>query len=241
MENIFICIPTYNEADNIIALLEKLNIIKKFIKNYQIKVVIVDDNSPDGTGDIIEKYKIDHPNYCLFTIHNSHKTGLGKAYIQAFSYALSQKAFAVLMMDADFSHNPEYIPSILNQLNKYDFIIGSRYTKGGGVVNWPLKRKLISRLGNFYAQIILSSPINDLTGGFNCYKAEVIKKLHLDTLKSEGYSFQIELKYRAYKIGYKYHEVPIIFKDREFGKSKFSSGIFREAIITPWKLRFGLF
>lgn len=233
-----ICIPTYNEADNIVELLTKIKHVAKFSKEHTIKVVIIDDNSPDGTADEVKNYSMKNKHFEIHIINNKKKNGLGFAYIKGFEYSIKDKADGILMMDADHSHNPDYIPEIIKKLETSDFVIGSRYMKKGGVVNWEFKRKMISKLGNLYSRIILWTGINDLTGGFNCYKREVLEKIDLSQIHSNGYSFQIELKYKALKNGFTYSQVPIIFKERKYGDSKFDGSIFREAILTPWKLRF---
>lgn len=240
MKKISICIPTYNEAENIISLLDKIRSEVSIISEYQFEAVIIDDNSPDKTANIVEEYKKNNPDFMIKIIVNPGKGGLGKAYITGFNYAISSDAHAVMMMDADHSHDPVYIKDIVGKLTDYDFVVGSRYSKGGGVVNWDFRRKMISMFGNLYSRFILGIGITDLTGGFNCYKKEVLEAVNLSTVRSNGYSFQIEIKYKAAKEGYKYTETPIIFKDREFGKSKFDGKIFREAVLTPWKLKLGI-
>jgi dolichol-phosphate mannosyltransferase len=239
MEKIFIIIPTYNEADNIIALLDKIRNV--FIRQnfYDFSIIVVDDSSPDGTAELVEHYGQRHQDLHISIINNKQKVGLGRAYTKGFAQALRKGAYAVVMMDADMSHDPSYLPSLINNLDKYDCILGSRYIKGGNVLNWDLRRKFISKFGNLYSQIILGVPLHDLTGGFNCYKNSVLRAINIDSLQSNGYSFQIEVKYRAFKKGFQFLEVPIIFKDRELGQSKLSGNIIWEAIFTPWKLRFG--
>jgi dolichol-phosphate mannosyltransferase len=239
MNKVLVCIPTYNEADNIVDILNAVKSQQSKISEYKLGVVVIDDTSPDGTGEIVEKYIEENPDFEVYLVTNKVKAGLGRAYIVGFKYAIAHDAFAVLEMDADFSHNPDYIPEIVSKLTDYDYVVGSRYTKNGGVVDWPFKRRFISWGGNMYSKFILLSGINDLTGGFNLYKTEIFKKVDLDQIKSNGFSFQIELKYKVKKAGFKGTEVPIIFKDREKGKSKFSGGIFKEAFSVPWKLRLG--
>lgn len=241
MKKVCICIPTYNEAENIGKLLGLIkNQIALIPNGYEIGVIVIDDNSPDKTGEIVEKYKDSNPDFDVQIIHNPGKAGLGKAYIQGFKKGIELGAFAVMEMDADFSHDPKYLPEMIKHLDHFDLVIGSRYVKNGGTLNWDTKRKLISFGGNLYSRMILMKNIHDFTGGFNLYKTDVFKKVDLGKITSNGYSFQIELKYKTLQQGFTYKEIPIIFKDREFGKSKFSGGIIKEAIKKPWKLRLGL-
>lgn len=239
MNKIHICIPTYNEAENIKELLTSLEKNLTKLTGYEFHILVIDDNSPDGTAEAIKEFK-KSSQLKITLLENQSKGGLGKAYLKGFKYAIADNTSAVVMMDADLSHNPSHLPSIFSELIKYDFVVGSRYVKDGGVQNWEKTRKLISKYGNLYSKIILGIKINDLTGGYNCYKKEVLESIDLDKIQSNGYSFQIELKYKASRKGFKGIEVPIMFKDRQFGKSKFNGGIIFEAIFTPWKLKFGL-
>ncbi len=229
-----IIIPTYNESDNIERLVKE---IFKKTKKYDVTILIVDDNSPDGTGKIADKLSKHFKNK-LFVIHRKGKLGLGTAYITGFKWGLKKDYNNFIEMDADFSHNPDYLPEMIELSKKYDFIIGSRYVKNGGVVGWTLSRKLLSRGGSIYSRIILLNPIHDLTGGFNLWKREVLEKIHIENIFSNGYAFQIEMKHKAYKNGFRYYELPIIFRDRKKGKSKMSNNIFKEAILAVWKLKF---
>jgi dolichol-phosphate mannosyltransferase len=172
-------------------------------------------------------------------IVNPQKIGLGKVYLQAFKYAIEKGAFAVCEVDADLSHDPKYLVKIAKLIRKYDLVIGSRYVENGGVINWGFRRLFISRVGSFYSKIILGLQVNDLTGGYNCYRTRVFEKVHIDSINTSGYAFQIELKYRTIKAGFSYIETPIIFVDRVKGVSKLSNSIFFEALLAPWKLRFG--
>ncbi len=239
MDKIHICIPTYNEAENIKELLNSLEKKLAKLSEYEFDILVIDDNSPDGTAGEVKDFK-ESSQLKITIIENQGKGGLGKAYLKGFRYALEDNTSAVVMMDADLSHNPSHLPSMISELIKYDFVVGSRYVKDGGVQNWDKIRKLISKYGNLYSKFILGVNISDLTGGYNCYKKEVLESINLDKIKSNGYSFQIELKYKSIKNGFKGTEVPIMFRDRRFGKSKFSGGIIFEAIFTPWKLKFGL-
>lgn len=224
-----VIIPTYNEALNI-----------KFITNEifktcpDINILIVDDNSPDGTAEIVHQM-LDKRIYIL---KRTKKQGLASAYIEGFKKGIDLGFNRFIQMDADFSHKPEYLPLMLENLKKYDFVIGSRNIKGGGVQNWSFFRNLISKAGSLYSKVILFCPINDLTGGFNGWRKEVLEGINLNNIISLGYSFQIELKYKAYKKGFKYIEFPIIFPDRKYGESKMSKDIFFEALKNVVKIRF---
>ena len=238
MEKLFVCIPTYNEIENIEKL---LNIIYKNslkIDNFELEIVFVDDNSPDGTAKLVENLSLNFP-LKIHLIKNPRKAGLGKAYLQAFQYCLDNGAYAICQMDADFSHNPEYLVKICKLITEYDLVIASRYIKNGGVINWGFKRQLISKYGNLYSKTILGIKVNDLTGGYNCFKTSIFEKVKLNSLKSLGYAFEIELKYKIIKAGFSFIETPIIFVNRVSGTSKMSNSIFTEAVFTPWKLRFG--
>lgn len=236
MKKLFICIPTYNEALNIIKIIKQLEDVSQKISDYEVNVVVIDDNSPDGTAKLVEEYKT-KSKIKLHVVNNPNKVGLGKAYIKGFKYSLENGADAICQMDADFSHDPKYLIPITRSLKDYDFVMGSRYIKGGGTVNWNFKRRFISRYGNLYSRLILAAGIHDLTGGYNCWNRKVLESINLDSIKANGFFFQIELKYKAIKKGFKWLEIPIIFKDRELGQSKFGSSIFKEALIKPWQLR----
>ncbi|MDD5687529.1 MAG: polyprenol monophosphomannose synthase [Elusimicrobia bacterium] len=224
-----VIIPTYNEKENI----EK--IVKQII-DLGFYILIIDDNSPDGTGEIAERLKMKDER--LQIMHREKKLGLGTAYIQGFKWALVRDFDYIFTMDADFSHDPGYLIAFIKKLSDFDLVIGSRYVKDGGVRNWPIRRKIISRFGNFYAKTILQFPVNDCTSGFMGFRREVLEKINLDKVKSEGYGFLIEMKYRTYKLGCKIYEYPIIFVDRTKGVSKISKNIIWEAIFLVWKLRF---
>ncbi|RYZ50374.1 MAG: polyprenol monophosphomannose synthase [Proteobacteria bacterium] len=203
----------------------------------KLHVLVVDDNSKDGTADIIRRMQSEHPEK-LFLLSRAGKLGLGTAYIAGFNWALERKYSALVEMDADFSHDPKELPSLIRSLQDADVVIGSRYVVGGSTENWNFFRKLISRAGSFYARSILGMTINDLTGGFNAWTAESLHKIGLNTIRSEGYSFQIELKYRAFLAGCKLIEHPIVFSERREGQSKMSSKIVFEALLRVWSLRF---
>ena len=232
MPKIYIIIPTYNEKNNIIQVLEKI-----FELNIEgLNVLVVDDNSPDGTGEIVDKLK--QSNLKLAVLHRKEKAGLGRAYIAGFKEVLPRGADYIFEMDADLSHDPKYIPEFLKAIKEYDLVLGSRYIKAGGVSNWNLSRRLISRFGNIYARFILGLPYRDLTGGFKCYQRRVLEKIDLDNLNSVGYNFQIETTYQAHQAGFKIAEIPIIFTERAEGKSKFNGKIIFESFYKVLILRF---
>ena len=231
--NDLIIIPTYNEKENLGPLLEAIYGIRP-----DIHVLVVDDNSPDGTGQLVADWA-ETPQYegRLFLLRRAGKLGLGTAYIAGFRWALARSYRRILEMDADFSHNPRYLPDLLAAAEEADLVLGSRYVPGGGVKNWGFWRRFLSRGGSLYARVLLGLPYQDLTGGFKCFRREVLETLDLGAVRSNGYSFQIELTYRAHCKGFKIKEVPIIFEDREVGKSKMSKHIFLEAVLMVWKLR----
>ena len=231
--NDLIIIPTYNEKENLGPLLEAIYEIRP-----DIHVLVVDDNSPDGTGQLVAEWA-EAPQYegRLFLLRRAGKLGLGTAYIAGFRWALARSYRRILEMDADFSHNPRYLPDLLAAAEEADLVLGSRYVPGGGVKNWGFWRRFLSRGGSLYARVLLGLPYQDLTGGFKCFRREVLETLDLGAVRSNGYSFQIELTYRAHCKGFKIKEVPIIFEDREVGKSKMSKNIFWEAVLMVWKLR----
>jgi dolichol-phosphate mannosyltransferase len=230
-----IIIPTYNERDNIGRL---LSLIFKTVP--KIHVLILDDNSPDGTGEFIIQLMSNQYRGKLFLLQRIGKLGLGTAYIAGFKWALERSYDFIVEMDADFSHNPKYLPAIISAAQTHDLVLGSRYVSGGGVVNWSFLRRIISRGGSLYSRIILGMPICDLTGGFKCFRRKVLETINLDQVKSTGYSFQIELTYRTFLYGFHIVEVPIIFEERAAGKSKMSRKIFFEAVFMVIKLRLEL-
>ncbi|HEY8280437.1 MAG TPA: polyprenol monophosphomannose synthase [Bdellovibrionota bacterium] len=228
-----IVIPTYNEIQNLKGLAEAVfQVVDSKAHLYgvgEVNVLVVDDNSPDGTGKLADELAKKEPR--LFVLHRQQKSGLGKAYVAGFAWALDRGYDAICEMDADFSHNPAYLPEFWRLLKDHDVVLGSRYVDGGGVKNWGVGRKFISRGGSIYAQTILGMPINDMTGGFNAWRRSVLEKVDISTLRSEGYAFQIELKWRAWKRGFKLVEFPIVFEDRTRGKSKMSKRIIVEAMM----------
>ncbi|MFH1245093.1 MAG: polyprenol monophosphomannose synthase [Candidatus Omnitrophota bacterium] len=223
---ILIIIPTYNEIANIEKLTEEIHSMLP-----EAHILIIDDNSPDGTGRLAEELARKDPRIKI--IHRARKLGLGSAYIQGFQYALARRYDFVFEMDADFSHQPKYLPDFLAAAPRYHLILGSRYIKGGGIESWGLCRRLLSRAANLYARIILRLPYKDLTGGFKCYSQTALAQIKLDSIISEGYVFQIETTYRIHRNRLAIKEIPIIFKGRDKGKSKISRKICLEAI---WKV-----
>ncbi len=228
-----IVIPTYNEIENIETILEKV-----FLLDLGVDILIVDDNSPDKTYEKVQEI-IDKDLYkgALHLMIRENKEGLGKAYVAGFKWCLAREYDFIIEMDADLSHDPKYLPSFIENIKEYDLVIGSRYVKGGGVVNWSLLRKFISFGGSTYARTILGISIKDVTGGFKCFRREVLEAIDLDNIISAGYAFQIEMNYRTILKGFKVKEVPIIFEDRVAGKSKMSKKIFIEALLNVVTLR----
>jgi len=231
---IAVAIPTFNEKDNIARLIKEI----LDLKIDQLEIIVIDDNSPDKTGDIV--FEIAQNDSKIHLIRRPRKLGLGTAYIQAFKYALENGIEIIFEMDADFSHDPKDIPFFLEKIKKYDLVIGSRYLKGINIVNWPLHRLLLSMFANKYVKFITEMKLTDSTSGFKCFRRKVIESFNLDSIKSNGYSFQIEMNYKAYKKGFSIGEIPIIFIDRNSGKSKLSKNIIIEAILIVWKLRLGI-
>jgi dolichol-phosphate mannosyltransferase len=230
-----IIVPTYNERENIDALLKKV-----FGLNLDIEVLIVDDNSPDGTGDRVEE--LSKSDDRIHLLRRPGKMGLGSAYIAGFKWALANTdAQFIFEMDADFSHDPGALPQFLEAVKDADLVLGSRYLEGITVMNWPLSRLFLSVGANIYTRIITGMPIKDATGGFKCFRRHVLESLPLDRIKSDGYSFQIEVNYLAWKSKFKIKEIPIIFVDRTIGTSKMSRRIIWEAAFLVWKLRLGSF
>ncbi len=226
-----VIIPTYNEIHNIKRLLP--DILSSFPA---IDVLVVDDNSPDGTADWVKEAAKSVPRIKI--IERPGKMGLGTAYVAGFRYMLENEYDYAIQMDADFSHDPQEIETFLETIKDYDLVIGSRYIYGVRVINWPIRRLLLSYFANLYSRFITGMPIKDGTGGFKCFRRQVLQAINLDKIHSNGYSFQIEMNYKAYKLGFKIREVPITFVDRVEGTSKMSKKIVREAITMVWKLRF---
>jgi len=225
-----VIIPTYNEKDNIARIIDSVLHL-----NVSVDVLVVDDNSPDGTGKIVKDIQQREPRVRL--MERKGKLGLGTAYIAGFKYAIEQKYDYVFEMDADFSHDPVEIPNFLDKINGYDLVLGSRYLKGVTVVNWPFRRLFLSYGANVYTRVITGLPFKDCTGGYKCYRRKVLESIDLDKVHSNGYAFQIEMTYKAWKKGFRLTEIPIIFTDRYEGQSKMSRKIVREAVRMVWKLR----
>ncbi|MEN9722215.1 MAG: hypothetical protein RJB38_201 [Pseudomonadota bacterium] len=227
-----IVIPTYNEIDNLQPLLKAV----LQVTPPSTEVLVVDDGSPDGTGQLADSLASADPR--VHVLHRAKKMGLGTAYVAGFRWGMEQGFDELIEMDADFSHDPKYLPRMLELLKAHDFVIGSRYVSGGGTKNWGLGRKILSRGGSLYSRLILGANIRDFTGGFNGWRRPVLQAMDLSTLRSDGYSFQIELKYRAFRSGFKFVEFPIIFEDRKVGKSKMNRRIVIEALGRVWSFRF---
>ncbi|MDR1897375.1 MAG: polyprenol monophosphomannose synthase [Prevotellaceae bacterium] len=231
-----VIIPTYNEKENIKAIIEKIFSLKQIFE-----ILIIDDGSPDGTASIVKKLQTRYPE-SLHLIERSGKLGLGTAYITGFKYAVEHNYDYVFEMDADFSHNPKDLAHLYDACCKgADVAIGSRYISGVNVVNWPIGRVIMSYYASSYVRFVTGMKVKDATAGFKCYKIKVLETIDLDKIKMKGYGFQIEMKYTAYKLGFKIIEVPIIFVDRKLGSSKMNSGIFGEAAWGVFKLRFRKF
>ena len=225
-------IPTYNEVQNIQLICQ--SVLGLNIRG--LSVLVVDDNSPDGTADRVRQLQQTHPNIEL--IVREKKLGLGSAYVRGFKFAIERKFDYIFEMDADFSHDPREIPSFLHAIQEYDLVIGSRYIQGVNVINWPLSRLMLSYFANVYTRWITGMPIQDSTSGFKCFRRNVLEAINLDKITSDGYAFQIEMDFKAWKFGFRLKEIPIIFVDRFIGHSKMSKKIVREAAWVVWKLKF---
>ena len=225
-----ICLPTYNERENLPLLVAEVRALLP-----DVDILVIDDNSPDGTGAIADGLAAADPR--VHVLHRPGKQGLGRAYLAGFRWALARDYALIFEMDCDFSHPPRFLPQFLAKAQTCDLVLGSRYIPGGGTVDWDWRRRLISRGGNTYAQLILGLPYRDLTGGFKCFHRRVLQALPLDEIVSNGYVFQIELTWRAVLAGFSVGEVPIQFPDRTRGQSKMSGSIVREAVVNVWKLR----
>jgi dolichol-phosphate mannosyltransferase len=229
-----VCLPTYEERDNLEPILRAI-----LDAAPSVEVLVIDDNSPDGTGQLADAFAAREPR--VHVLHRAGKEGLGRAYLAGFAWALERGYDLVLEMDADFSHDPRYLPALLARAADADLVLGSRYVPGGGTVNWGLGRKLISRGGSLYARTILGVRVRDLTGGFKCFRREVLEAIDLPSVQCSGYAFQIELTYRAIRRGFRVAELPIVFADRRVGQSKMSRRIVLEAIRKVWAIRFSAF
>lgn len=226
-----VVMPTYNERENIGAIVPLV-----LGQGPDVHVLIVDDNSPDGTGAIADEMVAGDPR--VHVLHREGKLGLGTAYVAGFKWALERGYEYIFEMDSDFSHNPDHIPEFLEAAQNHDLVLGSRYLRGVTVINWPMSRLLLSYFANIYARVVTGLPFTDTTGGFKCYHRKVLEGIDLDAIRSEGYSFQIETSFRAWRKGFSIGEIKILFTDRTDGTSKMSGKIVREAVWRVWKLRF---
>lgn len=231
MPKTLVITPTYNESENVERLINTV-----LSQNSATEMLIVDDNSPDGTGEIVERMQNGNPRIHL--IKRAGKMGLGTAYVAGFKYAIEKNFDYVMEMDADFSHDPNEIPNFLKKINDYDVVLGSRYIDGVRILNWPIRRLILSYAASLYTRIITGMPIKDTTGGFKCFRRKVLESIDLDAIHSNGYAFQIEMNFKAWKKGFKIVEHPIIFVDRTHGTSKMSKNIIYEAVFLVWKLKF---
>jgi dolichol-phosphate mannosyltransferase len=225
-----IIIPTYNEKENLIELMDRI-----FAQGLPTEVLVVDDNSPDGTGALADE--LSSKDARVHVMHRPGKMGLGSAYVAGFRWALEHNYDAIFEMDADFSHNPESLGEFLRELEGADLVLGSRYLHGVTVVNWPLSRLILSYAANVYSRVITGVPFKDLTGGYKCFRRQVLEAIDLSRVRSDGYAFQIEMTFKAWRKGFRIREIPILFVDRRAGVSKMSKRIVREAAWMVWRLR----
>jgi dolichol-phosphate mannosyltransferase len=232
---VWVVIPTYNEAENIEAILRATSAELERVAPTEHRVLVVDDNSPDGTGQVADALARELGT--VEVLHRQRKTGLGQAYLAGFSRALAGGAQTLIEMDADFSHEPRYLGPLLAAARDADVVLGSRYVPGGGVRDWGLVRRIVSRGGGLYARVVLRAQIRDLTGGFKCIRREVLEAIDLESVRAEGYVFQIEVTYRALLAGFRVVEIPIVFRDRTAGASKMSPRIAAEAMWLVPRLR----
>lgn len=237
MSKILIVTPTYNEMENLPRLLEEIDRQAEALER-ALDVLVVDDNSPDGTGAFVREKMEKRPG--LFLLPRKGKLGLGSAYVAGFRFALEKGYDYVFEMDADFSHHPSYLGDFLREIEHHDLVLGSRYIRGVTVVNWPIERLLLSYFANAYARFVTGLPVRDATGGYKCFRVAALRAVDLSRVKSDGYSFQIELTYKLWKKGFRIKEIPIIFADRVAGVSKMSGKIVKEALFLLVRLRLGL-
>ncbi len=231
MNKTLVVVPTYNERDNLPPLVQRLLALP-----VAVDVLIVDDNSPDGTGQLADQLASKNPS--VKVLHRTEKEGLGRAYIAGFTWALENKYEFVFELDGDFSHNPDDIPMFLNAAREADLVLGSRYLNGIRIINWPLSRLMLSKSAAKYVQVITGMPFTDPTGGYKCFRRRALEAIHLEGIRSNGYSFQIEMTHKLWRQGMKIVEVPIVFTDRFQGHSKMSGHIVREALLMVWRLWF---
>jgi dolichol-phosphate mannosyltransferase len=231
MNETLIVVPTYNERENLPSLTQRLLSLP-----VPVDLLVVDDNSPDGTGKIADELAAKYPN--IHVLHRSEKNGLGRAYIAGFKWALEQGYEFIFEMDGDFSHNPDDIPRFIEAAQNADLVLGSRYVNGIRIINWPLRRLMLSKSAANYVAIITGMPFTDPTGGYKCFRRRALEAVDLDSVRSNGYSFQIEMTHKIWRQGLRVVEVPIIFTDRFLGKSKMTGNIIREALLMVWTLLF---
>jgi dolichol-phosphate mannosyltransferase len=231
MAKTLVVTPTYNEAENVERIMSAV-----LSQDPSIEILIVDDNSPDGTAQIVEK--IQASNNRVHLLKRAGKMGLGTAYVEGFKFAINNNYDFVMEIDADFSHDPNEIPNFLKKIQEFDVVLGSRYINGVRILNWPIRRLILSYGASLYTRIITGMPIKDATGGYKCFRIAVLKSINLDNIHSNGYAFQIEMNYKAWKKGFKIFELPITFVDRTHGTSKMSKKIVYEAVLLVWKLKF---
>jgi dolichol-phosphate mannosyltransferase len=230
MDRVLVVTPTYNEADNILRLIPAV-----LAQDPAVEILVVDDGSPDGTGGLVRGLMPDNPRIHL--LERAGKQGLGTAYVAGFRYALQNSFACVIQMDADFSHAPEEIPNFLSAIRDADLVLGSRYVNGIRILNWPIQRLLLSYFANVYARVVTGLPMLDGTGGFKCFRRGVLEAIDLTRIKSNGYAFQLEMTFKAWKKGFRITEIPIVFLDRRSGVSKMSRNIIREAALMVVSLR----
>jgi dolichol-phosphate mannosyltransferase len=228
---VLVIIPTYNEIES----LEEA--VAGVLAHTGYGVLVVDDNSPDGTGALADRLAADNPG-SVIVMHRTAARGLGRSYLDGFRHALETDAQLICQMDADLSHDPKYLPQMVAKAENHDLVLGSRYLQGVSVANWPLRRLILSIGANRYVRLITGMKVTDCTSGFRCWRREALAQIDLDAIKSHGYAFLTELLYRAHRLGLSIAEVPIIFVERREGRSKLSGGVFAEAVWTPWRLRF---
>jgi dolichol-phosphate mannosyltransferase len=226
-----VCLPTYNERENLRSIVEEL------LATAPVDVLVIDDNSPDGTGRVADLMAQHEPR--VRVLHRAQKLGLGTAYCDGFRMGLDDGYSFILEMDADFSHQPRYVPELLRAAESADLVLGSRYVDGGGTENWGIVRRTLSRGGSLYARSLLGVGVQDLTGGFKCFRRAVLEAIDLNSVTTTGYAFQIELTYRTLQLGFRVREIPIVFYERTEGRSKMSLDIVAEGITSVWKMRFG--
>ncbi len=231
---VVVCLPTYNELENLEPMVRALDDV---VRRHELdaRVLVIDDSSPDGTGELADRLSGEFP--FLSVLHRERKEGLGPAYLAGFVWALATDADRIMEMDCDFSHDPEDLPRVVAATQDADLALGSRYVNGGGTRNWGLGRRVVSRFGSLYARVLLGVGIRDLTGGFKCFRRVVLEEIGLERIETKGYAFQIETTYRAIRAGCRVVEVPIVFAEREAGRSKMTRGIVLEAMTRVPELR----